>query len=71
MKYKAGLIGWAATAVVVAGYEAWALKTRHPTLSATFGAGLRHPALGPLLAGAVGALSWHLLVEEVLPKAER
>ncbi len=70
MKYRPGVVGWAITLGSAAAYDLWASRTGHPTMSGTFGAGLRHPVVGPLLAAVVGGLAWHLLVEEVLPKRE-
>ena len=64
---RVGLIGWGATLGVVVAYDVWAIKTRHPTMSATLGHALAHPVLGPVLAGAYSGLGYHLLVEELLP----
>lgn len=35
-----------------------------PTMSRTYGHFLRHPLLGPILAGIWGGLAWHLTVSE-------
>lgn len=59
-----GLVGWFATAAVVVGYDAWAARSHHPTMSRTLGHYLRQPVLGPILAGAWCGLSYHLLINE-------
>lgn len=62
-----GLIGWGITLASVVAYDTWAIATHRPTMSATLGHYLAHPVLGPVLAGAWAGLSYHLLIEEVLP----
>lgn len=62
-----GVIGWCALVAGAAGFDVWAIRTQHPTLSRTLGRGLAHPLLGPILAGAWAGLSYHLLIEELLP----
>jgi hypothetical protein len=62
-----GLVGWAVTTGSVVVYDAWALKTKRPTMSRTLGHYLAHPIVGPVLAGIWMGLSYHLLVEELLP----
>ena len=62
-----GLIGWAATAATVTGFDVWASLTGRPTMSRTLGHYLAHPLLGPILAGAWSGLTYHLLVEELIP----
>lgn len=71
MRSKTGLVGWAVTLGTVVAYDTWAIRTKHPTMSATLGAGLRHPVLGPVLAGAWGGLTYHLLVNEAFPALKR
>lgn len=61
-----GLYGWMATFGIVVAYDAWAMKTKRPTMSRTLGFYLHKPILGPLFAGAWSALAYHLLVEERL-----
>jgi len=62
-----GIVGWAATTASVVAYDAWAIKTGRPTMSRTLGHYLAHPIAGPILAGVWMGLSYHLLVEELLP----
>ncbi len=62
-----GLVGWAATTTSVVVYDVWAAKTGHPTMSRTLGHYLAHPIAGPVLAGCWMGLTYHLLVEELLP----
>ena len=64
---KVGLVGWAVTLGSVVVYDTWAIKTKHPTMSATLGHYLPEPILGPVLAGAWAGLSYHLIIEELLP----
>lgn len=66
-----GVYGWAATAAVVVGYDLWAHYTGRPTMSRTLGHYLARPVLGPALAGGWAALTYHLLVEELLPELTR
>jgi hypothetical protein len=61
------LVGWGVTLGSVVAYDTWAIRTRRPTMSRTLGHYLAHPVLGPVLAGAWSGLSYHLLVEELLP----
>lgn len=70
---KTGLVGWAATTGVVVGYDVWAARTGHPTMSRTLGHFLAHPLIGPMLAGGWFMLTYHLLIEELIPEivAER
>ena len=65
---KTGLVGWAATVGVVVGYDVWAARTGHPTMSRTLGHFLAHPLIGPVLAGAWSGLTYHLLIEELIPE---
>jgi hypothetical protein len=67
------MVGWVATAGVVVSYDVWAAHTGHPTMSRTLGHFLAHPLIGPLLAGAWSLLTYHLLIEELIPEivAER
>lgn len=62
-----GLYGWAATFAVVGAFDLWAAHNKRPTMSRTLGHYLAHPVLGPLLAGGWCMLSFHLLIEELLP----
>lgn len=62
-----GLFGWAVTLGSVVVYDTWAIKSGRPTMSRTLGHYLAHPVLGPVLAGAWSGLSYHLLVEEIIP----
>jgi hypothetical protein len=64
---KIAFAGWAATLGAVVVYDTWAIKNKRPTMSATMGHYLAHPVLGPVLAGAWCGLSFHLLIEELLP----
>jgi glycerol uptake facilitator-like aquaporin len=63
-----GAIGWAVTLGSVVVYDWWAIKKNVPTMSRTLGHYLAHPIIGPILAGASLGLSYHLLVEELLPE---
>jgi len=63
----AGLVGWGATVGVAIAYDVWALRTKRPTMSRTLGHFLAQPLWGPVLAGAWAGLSYHLLIEELLP----
>lgn len=66
LKKYPGVLGWVAVAVVVVVADV-ELATHHkPTMSRTIGEGLRHPILGPILAGGWLGLSYHLVVEELL-----
>lgn len=62
-----GVIGWGAMVAFAVAYDIVASRSGHLTLSRTLGKGLSHPVLGPVLAGAVGGLSYHLLISELVP----
>lgn len=62
-----GAIGWAITLGSVVAYDWWAIKSKRPTMSKTLGHYLAYPVLGPFLAAASLGLSYHLLIEELLP----
>jgi hypothetical protein len=62
-----GLAGWAATLGVVVAYDTWAIRGARPTMSRTLGHYLAKPLLGPVLAGSVLGLGYHLLIEELMP----
>lgn len=62
-----GVGGWIVTLGSVVVFDVWAARTGRPTMSRTLGHYLGRPVLGPVLAGAWSGLSYHLLVEELLP----
>jgi hypothetical protein len=64
---KIAFAGWAATLGAVVVYDTWAIKNKRPTMSATMGHYLARPIVGPVVAGAWCGLTYHLLVEELLP----
>jgi hypothetical protein len=70
---KVGLVGWGITLGSVVSYDVWASRTGHPTMSRTLGHFLAHPVWGPVLAGSWCGLTYHLLIEELIPEivAER
>jgi hypothetical protein len=51
---------WLGLLAYVVGYDAWALATRHETLSASFDRALRHPIRSVITLLAWGALTAHL-----------
>lgn len=62
-----GLTGWIITLGTVVAYDWWAIASKRPTMSSTLGHYLARPVLGPILAGASLGLSYHLLIEELMP----
>lgn len=65
--YLVGFIGWAATTATVVAADMIAVRTGHATMSRTLGHFLGRPLVGPILAGAWSGLSYHLLIEELIP----
>lgn len=67
LKRYPGIYFWAGiVAYVVASDETLVQIIKKPTMSRTLGEGLRHPLLGPVLAGAWMGLTYHLLISEIL-----
>lgn len=64
-----GVYGWLAVAGVVVSYDTWAIRAGRPTMSRTLGHYLKHPIIGPMLAGVWMGLTYHLLTEERLSNA--
>jgi hypothetical protein len=56
-----GALGWAATAVTVIAFDAWAIRTRRETMSAAFRRGLRHRKARWCVLGAWTYITAHLL----------
>lgn len=65
-KARPGLYGWLTVLAVVVGADEWLIRHHYPTVSRTLGHYLKHPVLGPILAGAWLGLTYHLLIEERL-----
>lgn len=62
-----GAAGWGLVLGATVAYDWWAIKTGRPTMSRTLGHHLARPVLGPVLAGGLLGLAYHLLGEELLP----
>jgi hypothetical protein len=67
---KHGILGWAATAVVVIAYDYWAMNSHHQTMSNAFKNGLfRRSTFFPTLVGWA-ILTWHLFHPPSLRKTD-
>lgn len=58
-----GVIAWATVGMVAIIVDLLLIRYHKPTMSRTLGHFLRTP-FGPVVAGLVGGLSWHLLEAE-------
>lgn len=61
-QFKPGpaVTAWATLAAGVTGYDVWAIKTNHETMSHAFHRAYEHPLYHLLCVGALGALAVHL-----------
>lgn len=68
---KEGAAAWAAMALAVLLYDAWAIRTRRETMSITWGRWLQTPSSRKVCVAAWAALTSHLFISTPLPFQSR